>query len=146
MEFNDEEFLKVVEATPLVSIDLIVRNLKGHILMGKRKNNPARGDWFVPGGRIKKGEYLNKALTRISKDELKVELTRDDVRFIGVFDHIYEENFADIDGISTHYVVLAYECYLNLDRNNLPLKQHSAWQWFRKSQSSDVHKNSAAYF
>jgi len=146
MEPNDEEFLKIVEATPLVSIDLIVRNLKGHILMGKRKNNPARGDWFVPGGRITKGEYLNKALARISKDELKVELTRDDVRFIDVFEHIYKENFANVDGISIHYVVLAYECYRDLDRNKLPLKQHSAWDWFCESRSGEVHKNSAAYF
>ena len=146
MKLSDEEFLKVVEATPLVSIDLIVRNLKGCILMGKRKNQPAMGSWFVPGGRIRKGEDLNSALTRISKDEVEVELTADDVRLIGVFDHMYEENFARIEGISTQYVVIAYECYMDLDCNSLPEAQHSTWKYFCKSQRDKVHKNSAAYF
>ena len=146
MKLSEEEFLKVVDATPLVSIDLIVRNQKGHILMGKRKNQPAKESWFVPGGRIRKGEVLNSALTRIGEDEFNVKLTRDDVRFIGVFDHLYDENFADAAGISTQYIVLAYECYLDLDPDKLPLEQHSVWEWFCESQSGQVHKNSAAYF
>ena len=106
MKLNDENFIKVIESTPLVSIDLIVRNQKGHILMGKRINRPAIASWFVPGGRIRKEEDVNSALTRIGKDELKVELTRKDVHFIGIFDHKYTDNFANIDGISTQYVVL----------------------------------------
>ena len=45
-----EEFLKVVENTPLVSIDLIVQDPQGRILVGYRKNRPAQNTWFVPGG------------------------------------------------------------------------------------------------
>jgi len=147
MKLNNDEFLKVVENTPLVSIDLIVRNVKGHILMGKRKNNPARGSWFVPGGRIKKGQDRNEALARIGDNELNVELTRDDVRFIGVFEHYYEnENFAEKEGVSTQYIVIAYECYIDLDIDKLPNEQHSNWDWFCESRSGEVHKNSAAYF
>ena len=147
MKLSNEEFLKVVEATPLVSIDLVVRNQKGHILMGKRINRPAINSWFVPGGRIIKGENVDSALTRIGKDELNIELNRKDVRFIGLFDHRYKnDNFANIAGISTQYIVIAYECYLCLDIDELPKEQHSDWDWFCKSQADKVHKNSAAYF
>ncbi|MCK5617080.1 NUDIX domain-containing protein [Candidatus Pacearchaeota archaeon] len=147
MKLSDEDFLKVVKLTPLISIDLIVRDPNGKILMGKRKNQPARESWFVPGGRIRKDECFDKALTRIGREELDAEVTRSDVCFMGIFDHPYTENFANIDGISTQYIVLAHECYIDdLDFDNLPKKQHSDWKWFCKSQSGDVHGNSAAYF
>jgi len=146
MMLTKKELLEVIERAPLVSIDLIVTNRKGHILKGKRNNRPARGSWFVPGGRIRKEENLNSAITRLGENELNTKLTRDDVRFIGVFEHKYEDNFDNVEGISTYYVVLAYECCKELDTNELPLEQHSAWKWFCESQSNEVHKYSAAYF
>ena len=43
-----ETFKTVVASTPLVSIDLIVRNRQGQVLLGLRTNRPAQGGWFVP--------------------------------------------------------------------------------------------------
>ena len=37
------EFLEVVIRAPLVSIDLIVRDAAGRVLLGLRRNAPARG-------------------------------------------------------------------------------------------------------
>ena len=48
MHLDDKTFLRVIEATPLVSIDLLVRNERGQVLLGKRANRPAQGLWFVP--------------------------------------------------------------------------------------------------
>lgn len=146
MELNNENFLKVIDSTPLVSIDLIVRDTKGCILMGKRSNQPALGSWFVPGGRIKKGEDLDSALARIGEAELCVNITRKEGRLIGVFDHLYETNFANVEGIHTQYVVIAYEFYLDLDISKLPKDQHSEWEWFSETQAGKTHENSAAYF
>jgi colanic acid biosynthesis protein WcaH len=44
------DFKKIVESTPLISIDLVVRNDQGSVLLGKRTNRPAQNFWFVPGG------------------------------------------------------------------------------------------------
>lgn len=146
MKLSDEDFIKIIESTPLISIDLIIRNPEGSILMGKRKNQPAFDSWFVPGGRVKKGESVDRAIARIGKMELDVELTRNDGRFVGVFDHLYETNFANIEGIHTQYVVLAYEYYLDFNLKELPFEQHSEWKWFNTSQAKLTHENSAAYF
>lgn len=56
-----EKFLSVVNMTQIVSIDLIVKNDKGQILLGKRKNSPAKGFYFVPGGRLFKMKPSKKA-------------------------------------------------------------------------------------
>ena len=38
-----DTFRTVVASTPLVSIDLLVRNLQGELLLGERLNRPAQG-------------------------------------------------------------------------------------------------------
>ena len=55
---DEARFLEVIDRAPLVSIDLVVVDPDQRVLCGWRVNQPARGFWFVPGGRILKGEAL----------------------------------------------------------------------------------------
>ena len=149
MKLTNQEFMEVIERTPLVSIDLVVRDAEGRILLGFRKNEPAKGTWFVPGGRIRKDETRDAAFERISFAELGTQCTRAQSRLLRDYEHIYETNFMGQPGIGTHYVVLAYQ----LDVADLPdlhpTDQHSAWEWFSRaeaSQTDSVHKNVLPYF
>ena len=144
---NDTDFLRIIEATPLVSVDLIVRNEKGEALLGHRRNRPAQGFWFVPGGRIRKNERVADALERIARHELGVRLAGP--RLVGVFDHVYEDNFLGTSGVNTHYVVLGFEAELAAGIPFTPDDQHSAWQWWPVGillENSGVHENTKAYF
>lgn len=145
MKRTSTTFLDVVRHTPLVSIDLIVRNRDSHILVGRRVNEPAKGTWFVPGGSIRKDETLARALARISEAELGVAITMDNVRFAGVYEHFYDTNFAEVDGISTHYVVLAYIVKRAFNTDDLPAVQHSEWAWLSNPPMDNVHPNTLAY-
>ena len=142
-------FLSVVEHTPLVSIDLIVSDTQGNHLLGRRKNAPARGFWFVPGGRIRKNEHLKEAFRRITQDELGVSREFEEATLLGVYEHFYEDNFADAPGISTHYVVMAYKLQIAVDQLSLPVAQHDEYRWApAESIVGDhaVHGNSRCYF
>lgn len=117
MWLPDETFKSVIQHTPLISIDLIVRNEQGEVLLGKRINAPAKGYWFVLGGRVRKNETLDDAFVRLVKEELGIEsgITRADAKFLGVFEHFYDDCVFD-DEVSTHYIVLGYEIkIINLD-------------------------------
>ena len=70
MFLDKETFRTVVRSAPLVSIDLVVINSQGQVLLGQRTNRPAQGFWFVPGGRILKNEAMAAAFLRLSKAEL----------------------------------------------------------------------------
>ncbi len=60
MAFLEKDtFTKVIDCTPLISIDLVIENSSSEILLGYRNNRPAKGYWFVPGGRILKDESMN---------------------------------------------------------------------------------------
>jgi len=144
---DKQDFISVVNKTPLVAIDLIVRSSDSEILMGMRVNEPAAGCWFVPGGRIYKSETLEDAFQRITETELGLAYGIESAQLLGAFTHLYETNFAKISGISTHYVVLGYQLELNIDLNRLPAQQHCNYRWFGKNDDfSDVHPNSQAYF
>ena len=141
--------MEVVRLTPLVSIDLIVRNPGGQVLVGLRSNKPAQNTWFVPGGRICKDERMAAAFRRISQNELGTALEMSQARFLGVYEHLYEDNFAGAAGVSTHYIVLAYEITLTQPLSSLPEAQHAAYRWFSVAdllRAEDVHPNTQAYF
>ncbi|GAB7548512.1 GDP-mannose mannosyl hydrolase [Cupriavidus sp. 8B] len=144
------DFLSVVANTPLVSIDLLVTDVQGRVLLGRRRNRPAKGSWFVPGGRIRKDEGLDAAFRRIVADELGLTgVERGDAVPRGVFEHHYPDNFAAEPGISTHYVVLAYAWTMP---GGAPLgqpDQHSEYCWMTPAEllaHGEVHENTRAYF
>ena len=75
--------------------------------MGKRNNNPAKGFYFVPGGRIYKNEERELGFKRISFNEIGVTLNLMDSSLIGIFEHFYDVSKWPQEEISTHYIVEA---------------------------------------
>lgn len=144
------DFLEVVRMTPLVSIDLIVSDYSGRVLVGHRRNRPALGTWFVPGGRICKNERLDSAFTRIVDAELGIAgMERSAARFGGLFEHLYTDNFAGANEITTHYVVIAYFLTLENTASVGRFDQHSRYIWLAPETllaREDVHENTKAYF
>ena len=141
-------FQLIVESTPLVSIDLVVRAPDKKILLGKRVNRPAQGYWFVPGGRILKDEPVSSAIKRLLEIELSIRPEDATFRYLGIYEHFYPDNFLD-DKFGTHYVVLAYEISLQNMPFSLPDIQHSDYKWFGEDeilQSDEVHDHAKWYF
>lgn len=149
MRLSQSDFLRVVRDAPLVSIDLIVHDRAGAVLVGLRTNPPAKGFWFVPGGCIYKDERKTDAFARIARAELGLELAEREARFLGVFEHLYPDNAGELPGFGTHYVVLGYEVRLSESLTTLPDAQHSAYRWLTPDvlcADNQVHPNTKAYF
>ncbi len=146
---DDKQFLKVIDATPLISIDLILEDNQGKILLGKRVNRPAQGYWFVPGGRIRKNESIAEAIGRISSTELGNTISIYNMQLLGAFDHIYSDNYLGENSVNTHYVVLAYKLKMQNDLEIASDSQHSEIKWWSQHSllnDPGVHQNTKAYF
>ncbi|MFC6757179.1 MULTISPECIES: NUDIX domain-containing protein [Haloarcula] len=90
----------VVRSVPIVSVDLVVLTDDG-VVLTKRTNEPASGEWFVPGGRVRKGERLEAAVHRVAETELGIDVTIE--RSLGAYEHLYETSeLGDAGG--KHYV------------------------------------------
>ncbi len=146
----EEDFIQIIKNTPLVAIDLIVENEDHNILLGWRKNAPAKGYWFVPGGRIFKNEKFPDAFKRITKNELGKSYPLSDASFLGVFEHIYPgENVSGREGFGTHYVVIAFRLKVYLPELYLNEEQHAGFRWSNLDellQDANTHSNTKNYF
>jgi colanic acid biosynthesis protein WcaH len=141
----ESTFKTIVASTPLVSIDLLVRNLQGNILLGKRVNRPAQGVWFVLGGKVLKDEPNEQAYIRLLKIELGIDKTSS--CFKGVYQHFYEDNFSE-ENFTTHYIVMAYEVLFTADMASLHAAQHHDYRWFSKTNllnHDEVHMHTKWY-
>jgi colanic acid biosynthesis protein WcaH len=143
------DFENVIRLTPLVAIDMVVRSSDGRVLVGRRNNEPAKGCFFVPGGRITKNETLAAAFRRISLAELGAEKQIEEARFLGVYEHFYPTNHLEREGFGTHYVTLAYELTSPVQDALLPKEQHGEYAWQTEAEllsCPTVHENTKAYF
>ena len=94
------EWATIVEHVPIVSVDLVVL-ADGGVVLGKRENDPARGEWFVPGGRVRKHERLTDTVHRVADQELDVGVEIE--KRLGTYEHFYETaEVPDVGG--KHYV------------------------------------------
>jgi colanic acid biosynthesis protein WcaH len=135
-----EKYYDIISQTTLTSVDLILY-FKGQILLGYRKNQPAKNYWFTPGNRTGKMETLQQGFERLVQTELGLDkkiIPFKKAKLVGVYDHIYNNNFKD-DSFGTHYVMT---CFLyKLDKKVIVTKdrQHADLKWFN---IEDIEKNS----
>ena len=146
---GEDDFTKSVSHLPLATIDLLIQNSEKSILLGKRENSPARGYWFVPGGRIRRMERFDIAFRRITNGELGSEFDLRDAIFHGVFQHMYDDSTFS-EKVGSHYVSIAMGLEIrNLELTNLPQIQHREYRWFDLKEIIDdeeVHDRTKEFF
>lgn len=141
-----DEFMAAVRALPLVSVDWVLTDPQRRVLVGWRLNAPARGSWFTPGGRIRKGEALMAGLQRVAIEELGVSTEvaaqwASRATLMGAWDHMYRDAAFSPD-TPTHYVNLPHWLALTQTEvdtltQRLPVgAQHSHWQWMPLAQAA----------
>lgn len=143
-----EDWLEVVRNSPLVSIDLIIRDPAGRVLLGWRRNEPAKGSWFTVGCAVQKDESLDDAFSRLVRNECGIEAHRSEARFVGLYEHRYPTNFMQAPGFGTHYIALAHE--LQLPHAEVRSDdQHDSLRWFAVAElmaHPEVHALVKDYF
>lgn len=64
-----QEYAAITEVLPILCVDVVVQNVRGEYLLVKRANEPRKGQWWVVGGRVLKGESLHQAALRKVREE-----------------------------------------------------------------------------
>ena len=125
---SDDDRETIVANVPLVSVDLVIEH-DGGVPLGKRENEPAKGEWFVPGGTMFKNESRTDTVHRVANGEPGESVVIDDC--LGTYEHFYET--ADVDGVdSKHYLATASRCHFERDDPEIVGDdQHNAFQDFQ---------------
>lgn len=85
-----KEYAQIVKVLPVLCVDVLLKNEAGEYLLVKRTNEPRKGQWWVVGGRVHKGETLEQAARRKIKEELDLKLNS--LKPIGYFEDTSEKN------------------------------------------------------
>lgn len=109
---------------PIACVDLVIERFNS-ILLVRRVVDPCKGKWYLVGGRVMKGEYLEDAAKRIAFNETGLSVRV--VQLLGTDETIFNADpFGH--GHKTHTINHIYRCAakgknVDLDGTN------SAYRW-----------------
>ena len=109
----------IVDVLPISSVEAVILK-DDKLLFLRRKNNPVKGQWWFPGGRIRKGETLAEALYREVKEETGLEVIKSEL--VNVYSRIFDER---------HDITIAYICKCKPDKITLN-NEHSEYKYYKK--------------
>jgi ADP-ribose pyrophosphatase YjhB (NUDIX family) len=123
--FSDDEYKDIFTNIPRVCIDLVIVNKLQNYLMVKRKINPFKGEYWIPGGKMLYGEELHTSVKRIALQETGLECNL--MYVAGVFTAITPPNEL---GFNDHIVSLLCMTELISGKINLDYQSETA-KWVK---------------
>jgi len=91
---------------PLVGVGGVVIH-RGRVLLIRRKRQPLKGEWSIPGGLVELGEELAAAVRRELREETGLEVQPLEV--LTIFDRIMRGG-RDGSRVRYHFVIVDYAC------------------------------------
>jgi colanic acid biosynthesis protein WcaH len=126
MWIEDKEYKLILEWMPIPTVDAII-TFKDNFLLLKRNNPPVKGEWWLPGGRVRKGESLEEAVKREALEEtgLKCRI----IHQVGVISQVFPECHT----ISIYYLAEAESSKVKLN------EEHSDYKWVSRLPKGSHH-------
>lgn len=117
-------YKKILDSVPVPCVDAVIVNGE-KFLLGKRANQPAKGKWWLIGGRIHKGETLVRAVKRKAREE--TGRTIRSVKFLDNTETIFRNSH--FRGVTSHTVNSIFVVRVSTTKFKND-EQHSVLRWF----------------
>jgi 8-oxo-dGTP diphosphatase len=126
---------------PIIGVGAVII-CKGKILLEKRKGEPGRGKWSVPGGLVELGESAEQTVMREVKEETNLEVEQP--KLIDVVNNItLDEN----GRTKYHFVIVDY--FVKLKGGKLKAADDAAelkWVRFSEVENYDLTRSFREFF
>jgi len=126
---------------PIIGVGAVII-CDGKILLEKRKGEPGRGKWTVPGGLVELGESAEQTVMREVKEETNLEVEQP--KLIDVVNNVT----LDEDGrIKYHFLIVDY--FVKLKGGKLKAADDAAelkWVKFSEVENYDLTKSFREFF
>jgi len=126
---------------PVVGIGAVMI-CNGKILLEKRRSEPGRGKWSIPGGLVELGESIEQTVVREVKEETSLEVENPEL--IDVVNYITMD---EIGKIKYHFVMVDY--FVKLRGGTLKAADDAAelrWVTLGEVEKYDLTKTFRAFF
>jgi ADP-ribose pyrophosphatase YjhB (NUDIX family) len=119
------------EARPIVAMGAVVFHGR-EVLLVKRANPPAQGQWSLPGGKLKLGESLLQGIRRELEEETGLRIEGQEL--LEVLESVWR---ADNGQVEFHYILFDYLCRSE-QRRLRPGSDALDAAWFQPEQLSSL--------
>jgi colanic acid biosynthesis protein WcaH len=132
-----EVFLMISSMTPLVNVDLLIKDEKGRTLLAWRDDLHCSTGWHIPGGIIRYRETLETRLQKVAQSELGINKIDFHPKHISVNELIHHEREE-----RCHFISFLYECYLpsTFEPKNSSSKLYPGFLKWHDNSPSDLIK------
>jgi ADP-ribose pyrophosphatase YjhB (NUDIX family) len=103
----DEIFYYISRTTPLVNVDLLVKDENGRVLLAWRDDIYSGTGWHIPGGIIRYRETLETRLKKVAEIEIgtQVEYKKEPIAMNEIIQYKTKDR--------GHFISFLYECFLS---------------------------------
>jgi len=142
----EEIFYFISQLTPLVNVDLLIKNDKGQTLLTWREDSYYGPAWHIPGGIVRFKETFETRLHKVAENELKASIGFNPVPLT------VQQKFNSERDIRGHFISILFQCWLTSDPD--PAMQSLAdpvlngqWRWHDGSPVNllSVHESFRPY-
>ena len=126
---------------PLIGVGAVIV-CNGRILLEKRKGEPGKGKWSIPGGLVELGERAEQTVIREVREETNLEVENPEL--IDVVDSI---TFDEDGRIKYHFVIIDY--FVKLKGGTVKAADDAAelkWVPFNEVEKYDLTRTFREFF
>ena len=126
---------------PVIGVGAVVI-CDGKILLEKRKNEPGKGKWSIPGGLVELGENVEQTVIREVKEETGLEVEKPE--HIDIVDNITRDENGEI---KYHFVIIDY--FVKLKGGTMKATSDAEelrWVTFDEVEKYDLTKTFREFF
>jgi len=134
MHIPEDIYEQIVHLMPIPCVDLLVEDEKGRILLIQRANEPAKGQWWFPGGRVHYLETREQTAKRKLKEECGLDALQ--VKEMGTYDVILDmpDDANQSHGITTlFHISVRKQADVILDAQSLNSDWRTPDEWLCES-------------
>lgn len=102
----DEVFYYISRTTPLVNVDLLIKDENGRTLLAWRNDQYCGKGWHVPGGIVRFKETLETRVQKVAETEIGIDINFDTIPMA-----VNQCILHDRD-VRSHFVSILYRCFL----------------------------------
>jgi len=126
---------------PVIGVGAVVI-CDGKILLEKRKNEPGKGKWSIPGGLVELGESVEQTVIREVKEETGLEVEKPE--HIDVVDNVIKDENGEV---KYHFVIIDY--FVKLKGGTMKATSDAEelrWVTFDEVEKYDLTKTFREFF
>ncbi|MDP3900880.1 MAG: NUDIX hydrolase [bacterium] len=127
---SDELYSKILDSVVVATADILCFDSEGKILLGRRTRNP-QPDWWIIGGRMKRGESFHAAAARKMEEELGLRLKEDRFRGFAACSFVWKKRAQEPQNHGSHTagVIMAVTLSGEDVRSIKPNDEYSELKW-----------------